>query len=78
MTLTTGENPGLKDPYVMAYHKGSFVKEARIVPRTYLSKAYVSNLKGLETLLKTKNTPDYKLFQHQIHVSDTIQDLSEE
>ncbi len=78
LTLTTGENPGLKDPYVMAYHKGSFVKEARIVPRTYLSKAYVSNLKGLETLLKTKSTPDYKLFQHQIHVSDTIQDLSVE
>ncbi|MFT9313731.1 helix-turn-helix transcriptional regulator [Leuconostoc pseudomesenteroides] len=32
LTLMTGLNPGVKDPYVMAYHKGSYVKIARIVP----------------------------------------------
>ncbi|EEI18293.1 hypothetical protein HMPREF0497_2910, partial [Lentilactobacillus buchneri ATCC 11577] len=37
LILTTGLNPEVKDPYVMAYHKGSYVKVARIVPHTYIN-----------------------------------------
>ncbi|MFT9373451.1 helix-turn-helix domain-containing protein [Liquorilactobacillus hordei] len=80
LTLTTGLNPGVKDPYVMAYHKGSYVKIARIVPRTYINQTYASNLAALDALLNNKgntetNNYDLKKFKTQIHVSDTVQQL---
>lgn len=80
LTLTTGLNPGVKDPYVMAYHKGSYVKIARIVPRTYINQTYASNLAALDALLNNKgntetNNHDLKKFKTQIHVSDTVQQL---
>ena len=80
LTLTTGLNPGVKDPYVMAYHKGSYVKVARIVPRTYINQTYVSNLAALNSLLNHKgntatNNHDLKKYKTQIHISDTIQQL---
>lgn len=80
LTLTTGLNPGVKNPYVMAYHKGSYVKVARIVPRTYINRTYVSNLEALNSLLHNKgntatNNHDLKKFKTQIHVSDTVQQL---
>lgn len=80
LTLTTGLNPGVKDPYVMAYHKGSYVKIARIVPRTYINQTYASNLAALDALLNNKgntetNNYDLKKFKTQIHVSDIVQQL---
>lgn len=80
LTLTTGLNPGVKHPYVMAYHKGSYVKAARIVPRTYINQTYVSNLVALSDLLNNKGntaTSNYnvKKFNTHIHISDTIQQL---
>ncbi|MFW6757561.1 XRE family transcriptional regulator, partial [Lactiplantibacillus plantarum] len=80
LTLTTGLNPGVKDPYVMAYHKGSYVKVARIVPRTYINQTYVSNLAALDALLNNKgntatNNHDLKKYKTQIHISDTVQQL---
>lgn len=80
LTLTTGLNPGVKDPYVMAYHKGSYVKVARIVPRTYINQTYVSNLAALDALLNHKgntatNNHDLKKYKTQIHISDTVQQL---
>lgn len=83
LTLTTGFNPGLKDPYVMAYHKGSYVKEARIVPRAYVTRVYVSNLKALRSLLNhkdntTTNNHDLEKFRTQVHISDTIQQRVDE
>lgn len=85
LTLATGENPGIKDPYVMAFHKGSYVKEARIVPKSYVNNFYISNLKGLEALnntyklAKKKSTKDdplyaiYQKFHSQYHVMETVQ-----
>ena len=80
LTLTTGLNHGVKDPYVMAYHKGSYVKVARIVPRTYINQTYVSNLAALDALLNNKgntatNNHDLKKYKTQIHISDTVQQL---
>lgn len=80
LTLTTGLNPGVKDPYVLAYHKGSYVKVARILPRTYIDKTYVSNLAALDDLLNYKgniatNNRDPKKYKTQIHLSDTVQQL---
>lgn len=80
LTLTTGLNPGIRDPYVMAYHKGSYVKVARIVPRTYINQTYISNLSALDALLNHKvnvstNNHDLKKFKTQIHVTDTVQQL---
>jgi transcriptional regulator with XRE-family HTH domain len=43
LTLSTGVNPGVKDPYVMAYHKGSYVKDARIVPGDAINQISKSN-----------------------------------
>lgn len=78
--LTTGINPGIKDPYVMAYYKGSYVKIARIVPSSYVNKIYISNLQALNSLLNNKgntstNNNDLNKFKNKTHVSDTIQQL---
>lgn len=80
LTLTTGLNPGLKHPYVMAYHKGSYVKEARIVPRADINHLYISNLNALTSLLNNKgntatNNHNLKQFKTKIHISDTIQQI---
>lgn len=55
LTLTTGLNPDMKDPYVMAYHKGSYVKSARIVPGTAISPIIKSNLAALSALQNPKH-----------------------
>lgn len=80
LTLTTGLNPGVKSPYVMAYHKGSYVKSARIVPKSYVNKSYLSNLTSLDSLLKGKaniatNSHSLREFKTNNHVSNTVQQL---
>jgi uncharacterized protein YxeA len=80
LTLTTGLNPGVKSPYVMAYHKGSYVKVARIIPEKFVNKIYISNLKALDSLLNNKsnlatNNNDLKKFQKSIHVNNTVQQI---
>jgi len=80
LTLTTGLNPGVKEPYVMAYHKGSYVRAARIVPKTYVNKSYISNLTSLDDLLTgndniSTNNHNLKKFNTKIHVSDVVQQL---
>ena len=80
LTLTTGLNPGVKDPYVMAYHRGSYVKVARIVPRTHINQTYVSDIAALDALLNDKgntatNNHDLYKFKTQIHISDTVQQV---
>lgn len=53
LTLTTGMNPGVKNPYVMAYHKGSYVREARIVPGDAINQLRKSNADFILEFLTT-------------------------
>jgi len=53
LTLATGLNPGIKDPYVMAIHKGSFVREARIVPGAMINPLRKHDIDTLQDYFKT-------------------------
>lgn len=82
LTLTTGINPGVKDPYVMAYHKGSYVKVARIVPGSSVSQVMKSNVSAVNRLVYSKNKENLSLnmgpnktLKHKIHYSRAIQEL---
>ncbi|KAA8327169.1 helix-turn-helix transcriptional regulator [Leuconostoc carnosum] len=82
LTLTTGINPGVKNPYVMAYHKGSYVKIARIVPGSSVSQVMKSNVSAVNRLVYSKNKENLSLnmgptktLKHKIHYSRAIQEL---
>ncbi|GAP00033.1 helix-turn-helix domain-containing protein [Fructobacillus ficulneus] len=77
LTLQTGSNPGVTDPYVMVYHKGSFVKTAQIIPGKSVSDLSKSNLKALQRLENDKNpmmAKDVKKLKSSIHLSMGIHD----
>lgn len=77
LTLTTGMNPGAEDPYVMVYHKGSFVKVARIIPGKSVDPLSKSNISALEDLENNKDTKafsaDQEKLKKSIHLSMAIQ-----
>lgn len=53
LKLHTGVNPGVKDPYVMVNHKGTFVKEAKIVPGGAIEQLKKNNADFIHTFLTT-------------------------
>lgn len=82
LTLTTGLNPGVKDPYVMAYHKGSYVKIARIVPGSSVSTVMKSNVSAITRLMYSKdhdnlsmNFQSVKDLKNKKHFNKVIQEL---
>ncbi|WP_294975367.1 helix-turn-helix transcriptional regulator [uncultured Leuconostoc sp.] len=82
LTLTTGLNPGIQDPYVMVYHKGSYVKVARIVPGSSVSKVMKSNVSAITRLAYSKNHDNLNLntsttdaLKNKIHFNQAIQEL---
>ncbi|CAH1856564.1 helix-turn-helix domain-containing protein [Convivina intestini] len=78
LMLTTGLNPSVKDPYVMVYHKGSYVKIARIVPGSAVNTLVKGDLSALDSLLTSKKKVDVneaKPFHDKKHLSMTVQKL---
>ncbi|AEJ31708.1 MULTISPECIES: helix-turn-helix transcriptional regulator [Leuconostoc] len=82
LTLTTGLNPGIKDPYVMVYHKGSYVKIARIVPGSSVNKVMKSNVSAITRLAYSKNHDNLSLnmsttgaLKNKSHFNKAIQEL---
>lgn len=53
LKLHTGLNPGVKNPYVMVNHKGTFVKEAKIVPGGAIEQLKKSNADFIHKFLTT-------------------------
>ncbi|MBS9338743.1 helix-turn-helix transcriptional regulator [Fructobacillus sp. M2-14] len=60
LTLSTGINPGTNKPYVMAYHKGSYVKRARIVPESAVNSMRKANVQTIKELADGKWDEDAK------------------
>ncbi|MGL5886785.1 MAG: helix-turn-helix transcriptional regulator [Leuconostoc suionicum] len=82
LTLATGLNPGVEDPYVMAYHKGSYVKIARIVPGSSVNTVMKSNVSAITRLAYSKNHNNLSLnmssndtLNNKIHFHQAIQEL---
>ncbi|WP_242840311.1 helix-turn-helix domain-containing protein [Weissella ceti] len=80
LTLATGMNPGIKDPYVMAYHKGSYVKEARIVPGAVISQMSKHNADTVREYFETgwgsKELKDEsQKLNNQIHLGSVISQI---
>ncbi|GMA69571.1 hypothetical protein GCM10025879_08170 [Leuconostoc litchii] len=82
LTLTTGLNPGVQNPYVMAYHKGSYVKIARIVPGSSVNAVMKSNISAINSIMYTKsrsnvmtNVSAVKELKHKKHFTATIQEM---
>ncbi|QIL51053.1 helix-turn-helix transcriptional regulator [Weissella coleopterorum] len=82
LTLSTGLNPGLDDPYVMAYHKGSYVKIARFVPGNSVNSIIKSNISAIDRLVHSKSHDNLSLnmssedkLKNKIHSNHAIQEL---
>ncbi|WP_220741172.1 helix-turn-helix transcriptional regulator [Leuconostoc miyukkimchii] len=82
LNLSTGLNPGVNDPYVMAYHKGSYVKVARIVPGNSVSTVMKSNVSAINKLVNSKNIDNLSLnmspnetLKNKIHFNKAIQEI---
>lgn len=83
LTLSTGENPGVVQPYVMAYHKGSYVKASRIVPASEVSTLVQGDLEAFEKDQKETSkigANDDSNFQKdlktKVHLTDTIRKIN--
>ncbi|CAK1234812.1 helix-turn-helix transcriptional regulator [Fructobacillus cardui] len=83
LTLSTGENPGVVEPYVMAYHKGSYVKISRIVPASEVSTLVRGDLEAFEKYQQEtskKGASDDSNFQKdlkkKVHLTDTIRTIN--
>lgn len=82
LSLSTGINPGINDPYIMAYHKGSYVKDARFVPGSAVNKIIKSNIAAINKLTYYKNSDNLNLnlsakdnLNNKIHFNQAIQEL---
>ena len=86
LTVTTGLNPGLKEPYVMAYHKGSYVKIARIVPGEAVNTVSKSNVAAINQLAYSKKHDNLSVntsseealkqtLKNTVHFSQAIQEM---
>lgn len=82
LNLSTGLNPGVKDPYVMTYHKGSYVKVARIVPGSSVSSVMKSNVSAINKLVYSNNRDNLSLnmsqnetLDNKIHFNKAIQEM---
>lgn len=82
LTLSTGVNPGLDDPYIMAYHKGSYVKVARFIPGNSVNLIIKSNISAINRLVHSKDHTNLSLnmssednLKNKIHFNNAIQEL---
>ncbi|MCW0953472.1 helix-turn-helix domain-containing protein [Weissella ceti] len=71
LNLYTGLNHGVKDPYVMVNHKGTFVKEAMIVPGAAIDKLKKNNADFIYNYLNT-NKYEYVTAKERKELNDGI------